>query len=129
MTRLLTFLNIFTIFWPVYFSFLFPCISFRVHYLLVLMAFKKFSSFDESLQTAIDTFDDFVFHILNIGKCPNTFHKSTETWQKIIMGVFHGIIRSLHKYALIITKKEINRIKEYAAWNRYPRNVVNTIIK
>ena len=88
MTRLFTLLKIFTIFWSVYFSFLFPCIPFRVHYLLVLMAFKKFNSFDESLQTAIDTFDDFVFHILNIGKCPNTFHKNTETWQKIIMGYF-----------------------------------------
>ena len=46
------------------------------------MAFKKFNSFDESLQTAVDKFKDFVSHLLDIGKCPNgleNFYKSTET--------------------------------------------------
>ena len=104
---------------------------------------QHFNNFDKNLKFTIDTFSDCVPHFLDIEIYPDglgIFHKSTQTGQYVNINSFTlwkwkiSWMRSLINRAKRICsenriKTELNRIKDFAAWNGYPKNIVNSIIK
>ena len=104
---------------------------------------NQFNSFDKNLKFAIYTFEKSVPKFLDIEICPNglgIYHKHTQTGQYVHITSYilwrwkTSWIRSLVIRAKKICSanyfnNEIQLIKRYAAWNGYPQNVVNYIIK
>ena len=104
---------------------------------------NQFNSFDKNLKFTINTFENSVPHFLDIEICPNGLdisHEHTQPGQYVHITSYTlwrwktSWIRSL----VIRGKKicspnyfnnEIQLIKRYVAWNAYPWNVVNGIIK
>ena len=104
---------------------------------------NKFNSFDDNLKFTIDTFENCVPHFLDIEICPNglgIYHKHTQTGQYVSFDSFTlwkwkiSWIRSLVTRAKRICSenyldKEIQLIKNYAAWNDYPKHIANSVVK
>ena len=93
------------------------------------------------MKFTIDTFENNVPHFLDIEICPDglgIYHKHTQTGQYVHITSYTlwrsktSWIRSLAIRAKKICSAnyfydEIKLIKRYAAWNGYPRNVVNVV--
>ena len=104
---------------------------------------NQFNSFDKNLNFTIGTFKNSVPNFLDIKICPNglgIYHKHTQTGQYVhITSYTLWRWKTLWIRSLVIRAKkicsanyfniEIQLIKRSAAWNGYPRNVVNGIIK
>ena len=104
---------------------------------------NQFNSFDKSLNFTIGTFKNSVPNFLDIKICPNglgIYHKHTQTGQYVhITSYTLWRWKPLWIRSLVIRAKkicsanyfniEIQLIKRSAAWNGYPQNVVNGIIK
>ena len=117
-----------------------PYLLSREHILCVL---NKFNSFDDDLKFKIDTSENCAPHFLDIKICPNgldIYHKHTQTGQYVHFDSFTlwkwkvSWIRSLVTRAKLICSKnylgkEIQLIKNQAAWNGYPKQIVNSIVK
>ena len=104
---------------------------------------NKFNSLDDNLKFTIDTFENCVPHFLDIEIFPNglgIYHKHTQTGQYVN---FDSFILWNWKVSWICTlvttarrsrlenylDKEIQLIKNYAAWNGYPKHINNSIVK
>ena len=104
---------------------------------------NQFNSIDKNLKFNIDTFENSVPHFLDIEICPNEFgiyHKHTQTgqyvhitsytlWRRKTSWIRSLVIRAKKICSANYFRNEIQLIKRYAAWDGYPRNVVNYIIK
>ena len=102
-----------------------------------------FNSFHDNLKVTIDTFENCPPHFLDIEICPNglrIYHKHTQTGQYVSFDSFTlwkwkvSWIRSLVTRAKRICSenyldKEIQLIKNYAAWNDYPKHIANSVVK
>ena len=106
---------------------------------------KKFNAFDKTknLRFTVDRFENCNPHFLDLEICPDglsIFRKNTFTGQYTNAESFApwhrktAWIRSLVNRAKRICSKsklhtELQTIKQFASWNRYPIKVVNSIIK
>ena len=104
---------------------------------------KAFNKFDRGLKFTVDTFDNCLPHFLDLEICPNgisIFRKNTHTGQYVNYTSVTpwkwkvAWIRSLTQRAVKICNssnlsKEIKSIKNFAAWNAFPKHIVNGIIK
>ena len=104
---------------------------------------NKFNNFDKNLIFTINTFENSVPHFADIEICPNglgIYHKHIQTGQYVLITPYtlrrwktswisSLVIRAKKICSANYFKKEIQLIKKYAAWNGYPCNVVNGIIK
>ena len=82
-------------------------------------------------------------HFLDIEICPNglgIYHKNTQTgqylniesftlWKWKTLGITSLTIRAKRIYSRYHLNQEINLIKDYAAWNGFPKRISNSIIK
>ena len=104
---------------------------------------NKFNSFDDNLKFTIDTFENCVPHFLDIEICPNglgIYHKHTQTGQYVSFDSFTLWKWKISWISSLVTRakricsenyldQEIQLIKNYAAWNGYPKHIVNSIVK
>ena len=104
---------------------------------------NKFNSFDDNLKFTIDTFGNCVPHFLDIEICPNglgIYHKHTQTGQYVSFDSFTLWKWKISWISSLVTRakricsenyldQEIQLIKNYAAWNGYPKHIVNSIVK
>ena len=103
----------------------------------------KFNKFNKNLRFTVDCFDNIVPHFLDLEICPDgigVFRKKTHTGQYQHASSFTpwkwktAWIRSMITRGKRICAKnklptELKTIKQFASWNKYPRSVVNSIIK
>ena len=101
---------------------------------------NQFNSFDKNLKFTIDTFENSVPHFLDIEIGLGIYHKHTQTgqyvhitsytlWRWKTSWIRSLVIRAKNICSANYFDNEIQLIKRYAAWNGYPRNVVNGIVK
>ena len=97
----------------------------------------------KNLKFTFDTFENSVPRFLDIEVCPNglgIYHKHTQTgkyvhitsyilWRWRASSIHSLVIRAKKICSANYFNNEIQLIKRYAAWNRYPQNIVNGIIK
>ena len=109
----------------------------------ILCVLNKFNSFDDNLKFTIDTFGNCVSHFLDIEICPNglgIYHKHTQTGQYVSFDSFTLWKWKISWISSLVTRakricsenyldQEIQLIKNYAAWNGYPKHIVNSIVK
>ena len=95
------------------------------------------------MKFTIETFKKSVPHFLDIETCPNgldIYHKHTQTgqyvhitsytlWRWKTSWIHSLVIRAKKICSANYFNNEVQLIKRYAAWNGYPRNVVNDVIK
>ena len=100
---------------------------------------NKFNSFDYNLKFTIDSFENCVPHFLGMKICPNgqgIYHKHTQTgqyvnfdsftlWKSKVSWIHSLVTRAKRICSENYLDKEIQLIKNYAAWNDYPKNIVN----
>ena len=100
---------------------------------------NQFNKFEKSLKLSVDTFENCVPYFLDIKICTiglGAYHKNTQTGQYVHIN-FYTLWRWIRSLTITDKKlcsakyfsKEIQLIKRYAAFNGYPWNVVNSIIK
>ena len=105
----------------------------------------EFNKFDKTknIRFTVDSFDNCNPHFLDLEICPDgltIYRKDTFTGQYTRADSFKpwkrntAWIRSLVNRAKKICSKsklplELKTIKQFASWNKYPTNVVNSIIK
>ena len=97
-----------------------------------------------NLKFTINTFENCVSYFLDTKTCPNgglgICHKHTQTWQYVnfdsltlrkrkVSWSWSLVTRAKWIYSKKDLNKEIQLIKNYAAWNGYPNNIVNLIVK
>ena len=104
---------------------------------------NKFNSFDDNLKLTIDTFENCVPHFLDTEICPNglgIYRKHTQTGQYVSFDSFTLWKWKISWISSLVTRakricsenyldQEIQLIKNYAAWNGYPKHIVNSIVK
>ena len=101
---------------------------------------NQFNSFDKNLKFTIDTFENSVPHFLDIEIGLGIYHKHTQTgqyvhitsytlWRWKTSWIHSLVIRAKKICSANYFNNEVQLIKRYAAWNGYPRNVVNGIVK
>ena len=104
---------------------------------------QKFNKFDKNLQFTVDLFENQVPHFLDLEICPDgiaIFRKDTHTGQYQPAHSFvpwkwkTAWMRSLITRAKKLCSKnklhsELAIIKKFASWNKYPKSVVNAMIK
>ena len=104
---------------------------------------EKFNKFDKNLQFTVDLFENQVPHFLDLEICPDgiaIFRKDTHTGQYQPSHSFvpwkwkTAWMRSLITRAKKLCSKnklhpELEIIKKFASWNKYPKSVVNAMIK
>ena len=104
---------------------------------------NKFNSFDDNLKFTIDTFENCVPHFTDIEICPNglgIYHKHTQTGRYVNFDLFTLWKWKVSWFRSLVTRakricsdnylhKEIQLIKNYAAWNGYLKHITNSIVK
>ncbi|XP_066932663.1 uncharacterized protein [Clytia hemisphaerica] len=104
---------------------------------------EKFNKFDKNLQFTVDLFENQVPHFLDLEICPDgiaIFRKDTHTGQYQPAHSFvpwkwkTAWMRSLITRAKKLCSKnklhpELEMIKKFASWNKYPKSVINAMIK
>ena len=104
---------------------------------------NKFNKFNKNWKFTVNIFENCVPHFLDVQICPNglgIYHKNTHTSQYTTIESFTlwkwktSWITSLTTRAKRICSRnhlnqEINIIKDYAAWNSFPKRIANLIIK
>ena len=104
---------------------------------------NQFNSFDKNLKFTINTFENSGPHFLDIEICPNGLaisHEQTQPgqyvhitsytlWRWKTSWIRSLVIRGKKTCSPNYFNNEIQLIKRYVAWNAYPWNVVNSIIK
>ena len=104
---------------------------------------EKLTSFDSNLKFTVDTFDNEIPHFLDLEISPDgigIFRKDTNTGQYININSYTpwnyktSWLRSLISRAKKICTEnklsgELAEIRKFAAWNGFPKKLVNSIIK
>ena len=104
---------------------------------------NKFNSFNKNLKLTVDTSENCVTHFLDIEICPNglgIYHKNTQTgqytniesftlWKWETSWITSLTIRAERICSRYHLDQEINLIKDYAAWNGFPKRIAKSIIK
>ena len=105
---------------------------------------KQFNFFDKSIQLTIDRFEDCVVHFLDIkinGSETDLYYKTTHTGQYCDFSsqtpwkLKISWIKALHDDSTKICSSnkllndQINQIRTFMSWKRYPKCVRNSIIK
>ena len=100
---------------------------------------NKFNNCNDNLKFTINTFESCVPHFLDIKICPNgsgIHHKHTQTWQYVnfdllrlwkwkVFCVRSLVTRAKQIFSENYLNKEIQLIKNFAAWNGYLKHIVN----
>ena len=103
---------------------------------------NEFNGFNKTLKFTVGIFENCVPHFLDIEICPNSlgiYHKNTQTgqytniesftlWKWKTSWITSLTIRAKRTCLRNHLNQEINPIKDYAAWNSFPKRMANSII-